>query len=293
MNLETKKQVAILALAVGLGVVAAFGMSQYVQSRISQETKRLAKEYQKKYPVLLDQMDLMKRKINQLSARQEAIVRQQQESSKRIAAQRTGTVNPVVPMSSFSVRTPLGKRAVTIQIDSLSAVGGLINPGDFVDVIANLKVPAERNNPKSKKRETSVVLFQNVQILSVGTNFNPVGSKPAYINQAKARSLRVTLALDPQQIGFLTFAQRHGKLQLALRSPAEHNTKITQVPTWDSLSKYILKHQGTKISIPNKERKKIKRSKKKKRIKPVLIPEKKEEARPLIKIFKRGTETSL
>ena len=291
MNLETKKQAAILALAVGLGIVAAFGMSQYVQNRISQETKRLAKEYQKKYPVLLDQIDLMKRKINQLSARQEAIARQQQESRKRMAAQGTGTVNPVVPMSSFSVRTPLGKRAVTIQIDSLSAVGGLINPGDFVDVIAHLKVPEEKDNPKSKKKETSVVLFQNVQILSVGTNFNPVGNKPAYKNQAKAKSLRVTLALEPQQIGFLTFAQKHGKLQLALRSPAEHDTRIPEVPTWETLSKYVLAHQGTKIEIPKQKEKKVK--KKKKRIKPVLKKEKKKEKKPMIKIFKRGNETSL
>ncbi len=293
MNLETKKQAAILALAVGLGIVAAFAMSQYVQNRISQETKRLAKEYQKKYPVLLDQIDLMKRKINQLSARQEAIARQQQESRKRLAAQGTGTVNPVVPMSSFSVRTPLGKRAVTIQIDSLAAVGGLINPGDFVDVIAHLKVPEERDNPKSKKKETSVVLFQNIQILSVGTNFNPVGSKPAYQNQAKAKSLRVTLALEPQQIGFLTFAQKHGRLQLALRSPAEQNTRIPEIPNWETLSQYILSHQGTKIDVPKKKEKK---KKKKKRIKPVLKKEEKKEKvekKPLIRIFKRGSETSL
>jgi len=194
-----------------------------------------------------------------------------------------------VPIASFAVRTPLGKRAVTINIDSLSAVGGLINAGDFVDVIAHLSIPQEKGKSNSKIKNASVILFQNIQILAVGTRFNPVGERPAYNSQARTSILRVTLALDPQQIGFLTFAQKHGKIQLALRSPAEENTRVSQLPSWETLSKYILMHQGTKIDIP-KEKKK---HKKKKHIKPVLKEEEPEEPKPMLKIFKRGSETSI
>ncbi|MBI5023697.1 MAG: hypothetical protein HZC18_01685 [Candidatus Omnitrophica bacterium] len=45
MNIENKKQIATILLAVGLGLVATFLTSQYVQNNIAQQTKILAKEY--------------------------------------------------------------------------------------------------------------------------------------------------------------------------------------------------------------------------------------------------------
>src|SRR5208283_1357158 len=50
---------------------------------------------------------------------------------------------------SLPLKTPAGKRAVTVMIDSLEAVGGLLNAGDFVDVIAELNVPAQTAERKT------------------------------------------------------------------------------------------------------------------------------------------------
>ena len=47
MNIENKKQIATILLAVGLGLVAAFLTSQYVKTSIEEQTRALAKEYEK------------------------------------------------------------------------------------------------------------------------------------------------------------------------------------------------------------------------------------------------------
>ena len=60
---------------------------------------------------------------------------------------------PKVQERAFSLRTPPGKRAVTLKINSLSAVGGLVNPGDFVDIIAHLELPDERGKVAKKKKD--------------------------------------------------------------------------------------------------------------------------------------------
>ncbi len=47
MNLENKKQIAIIALAVGLGLVAVLLMGNHIQGSIQKETATIAKEFKK------------------------------------------------------------------------------------------------------------------------------------------------------------------------------------------------------------------------------------------------------
>ncbi len=146
----------------------------------------------------------------------------------------------------FSFKTPQGKRALTVLIDSLSAVGGLIRAGDFVDIIAQLNVP----NPKGGIQQVTTVLFQNIQVLAIGTRFISEADASVYATQQNARSLYITLALDPEEAGLVVFTQSNGRLQLSLRSPNEKETKILQVASWDALSDFVLERQGTELLVP-------------------------------------------
>jgi len=241
MNLENKKQVAILVIAVCLGLAAVVLMGNHIQTSIKAETARISNEFeQKRLAPLLNDMKAMQGEIRKLKSRP--------------TAEGTGTASgqeiPAVPKSSLALRTPAGKRAYTVRIDSLSAVGGLINPGDYVDVIAHMDVPDPNEEGKKVTETVSSMVFQNVQILAVGTNLQAPGG---YDQQQKARSLNVTFALTPQEAGLVAFLEKHGKLQLVLRAPAETETEVLQSSNWETLAEYVLETQGTELAFPQEK----------------------------------------
>lgn len=246
MNIENKKQVATLLLAVALGIVAVVLTSQYVKTAVEEQTMMLAREYEKQNQQiaqsnagLVNEINSLKGQVNKLS----------QEVQTKQTVQPGRQDNAPIVTGAFSLRTPKGKRAMTVMIDSLEAVGGLISPGDYVDILGQLNIPSKSDD----KKEVTTVLFQNVQILAVGTNFSPQGSAEVYSMQQKTRSLTVTLALSPEEMGLLTFAQSNGKLKLSLRSPVEQTTENLAVASWDELADYVLKNQGTEILVPAKK----------------------------------------
>ena len=130
------------------------------------------------------------------------------------------------------------------MIDSLAAVGGLLNAGDFVDVIAQLNMPSQDPD----KKTVTAMVFQNLQVLAVNTNLDDPG---AYDEQQAASSLKVTFAVDPQEAGLLSFANKNGILELALRSPDENERKKVKASTWKTLADYVLKNQGLDIQDPD------------------------------------------
>lgn len=267
MNIENKKQIAIILLAVSLGLVAAVLTANHIQTSIQDQTARLSKEFEDtKVKPLQKQLQAMDAKITELERRPVAM-------GPGGPTRGPQSEVPTAPKSSLALRTPAGKRAYTVRIDSLSAVGGLINPGDYVDVLAHLDMP----DPVTNKKDTvSTMVFQNVQILAVGTNLQAPGG---YDEQQRARSLNVTVALTPEESSLLSFIEKNGKLQLVLRAPAETETEILQAATWATLADYVFEKQGTELVIPRGAAK----------VEAVSSQET-EEVKPFIQIFRGGKE---
>ena len=175
MNLENKKQIAIVLLAIGLGLISAVLTGNHIQKSIDKERDRISKDFNEKHiKPLHQQIKHLEQNVKKLASRPAVAA----------PAQRDKTTAPV-SKSSLALRTPAGKRAYVVRIDALSAVGGLINPGDFVDIIAHLDMP----DPETRKKEVlSTMVFQNIQILAVGTNLQAPGG---YEQQQKARALNI------------------------------------------------------------------------------------------------------
>jgi Flp pilus assembly protein CpaB len=287
MNIENKKQFATILLAVGLGLVAAMLMSKVVSDKVDEQTKIIAKEYQGRSAALVKEMDATKMTLKKLSKDHAALAKKVAEQPKMLRQAAPTPEKPSIQEMAFSLRTPPGKRAITVLIRPLLAVGGLVNPGDFVDIIAHLNIPDEEGvevsarNKKEQEKVTSV-LFQNIQVLAVGVNFNPMGDAPPYEDQQTKKALNVTLAVSPEEAGLLAFAETHGDLQLSLRSPAETEDKVLQqVASWDALADFVLEHQGTELRVPMR--------------KSTITPEEtdeleEEEAKPFVQIFRGGRE---
>ncbi len=270
MNLENKKQLAIILLAVGLGLVSAILTANHIQTSIKKETARLSQEYEnKKIKPLVREIKALQKEMKQLATRQANLAARGPGEKGMAGADGSA---PSVPKSSLALRTPAGKRAYTVNIDSLSAVGGLINPGDFVDILAHMSMP---DLVKNKNSKVSTMVFQNVQILAVGTNLQAPGG---YSQQQSARSLRVTFALSPEEASLMSFIERNGKMQLILRPPAETETELMQVANWAALADYVFEKQGTELVIPRAQT----------GLAPVSVDRKQENVKPFIEMFKGG-----
>lgn len=286
MSIENKKQFATILLAIGLGLVAAMLMSKVVNDKVDQQTSVIAKDFQIKSTKLVKEMDGTRNALKKLTQEHAALAKRVAQQPKVVQVQTpTDTKKRTVQNATFSLRTPPGKRAITIAIDSLYAVGGLLNPGDFIDIIAQLAVPVSplRSNKKGASSEkVTTVLFQNIQVLAVGTNFDPRGVIPPYEMQQGARKLNVTLAVSPEEAGLLTFAEAKGRLRFSLRSPEEMHDKVLQeVASWNSLADFVLKMQGTELKVPETKTK-------------VVVDDNEEEVegepKPSIQIFRGGRE---
>jgi len=149
--------------------------------------------------------------------------------------------------ASLSMVTPIGKRAVTISVDNISAVGGMIRPGDYVDVVAMITVPVTTAQGKQSTQATSVSLFQNVLVLAIGQDMATSGQQQSAVeSRYKKEEKRVmdfsviTLALTPKESNLLGFVQDQGKIRLALRSPADAKIERIQSDSWDSLFQYLM-----------------------------------------------------
>jgi Flp pilus assembly protein CpaB len=121
----------------------------------------------------------------------------------------------------------------------------MIRPGDYVDVVAMLSVPATNAQGKQVIQVTSVSLFQNVLVLAIGQDISTSGQQGAGESRYKKEekkldSSAITLALNPNEANLLGFVQDQGRIRLVLRSPADAKIESTQPVSWDSLFQYLI-----------------------------------------------------
>jgi pilus assembly protein CpaB len=105
-------------------------------------------------------------------------------------------------------------RAVSIPIDRVKGVSGMILPGDRVDVIAIPPATAAGGGPPPK----AVTILRGIRVLAVGTNLEDPTATPSPEEMASAT---VTLEVNPKQADYLAWADANSNLRLALRSPRE------------------------------------------------------------------------
>jgi pilus assembly protein CpaB len=108
-----------------------------------------------------------------------------------------------------------GRRAVTVRVDDVRGVAGFIRPGDFVDIVLIAEEGAAR------RENYSEVLLQHVKVLAVDQLASESQEKPSV---AKA----VTLEVTPVQAQKILLASNIGKLSLILRRSAETSIDPSQ-----------------------------------------------------------------
>ncbi len=141
---------------------------------------------------------------------------------------------------SLSSKIPPGKRAITIPVDNISSVGGMIRPGDHVDVLGSVPVPFMTAEGKQAMQMSTMPLFQDILVLAVGQEFTTIPGGPQDKKETRALSNVITLSLDPQQANLIAFAQEQGKIRLVLRSPGDTQLETAAPASWDALYRNVM-----------------------------------------------------
>lgn len=77
--------------------------------------------------------------------------------------------------SQFGIDTPLslvvpqGMRAISVQIGAIATAGGMVRPGDHVDLLHSSKAQSNSDDGSSINLATACYVLQDVQVLTIGT----------------------------------------------------------------------------------------------------------------------------
>jgi pilus assembly protein CpaB len=109
------------------------------------------------------------------------------------------------------------RRAVSVKVDPVVSVAGFVTPGTRVDVLATLRrVDTDEKLPFTK------LILQDIPVLAIDQKLEEAkNGEPELVSV-------VTVEVTPKQSEELTYAAHEGRLQLALRSPADHEEVKTQ-----------------------------------------------------------------
>lgn len=118
--------------------------------------------------------------------------------------------------------------AITIPVDAVSSLNGLVRPYNRVDVIGTFTRP-DQADPNLQM--VTMTILRNVKVLACGANLSGNSTGRGYNT--------VTLKVSLEEAEMLVFAQNKGRLTLALRSPEFGSREETMPPpvNWDTFLK--------------------------------------------------------
>lgn len=125
-------------------------------------------------------------------------------------------IRPGESNEGLAYKIPEGKRAMSVAIDEVSGVSGLIKPGDRVDIISNITI----EDPKDDRKQIpfTLVVLQDIEVLSVGKILETkVGDGGPNITEART----ITLAVTIEESLPLKSVSERGSISLLLRSPID------------------------------------------------------------------------
>lgn len=136
-------------------------------------------------------------------------------------------IRPNAPGFLSAVLKP-GMRAVSVAVDNVSGNAGLIQPGDYVDVILVQETSARGSSangfgfPEAEAKARSVVsetIVEKARVIAVGSEFLQHQEEDAARKDTGRNAARtITLEVKPRAAEAIAVAARLGSITLALRS---------------------------------------------------------------------------
>lgn len=217
----------LLGLALGVGLLSAWGVQRYIQGQMQAiESRSKAGTVR----VLVPRDDLAKgsviseetvavRAVPKEWAHANAILEAQFDrvASQRLALPATGGQMLMWSMlegqraPSFSARLAGGRRAITVPVDEVNSISGMLQPGDRIDLMLSAKREA---------KPLLLPLLQNVVILATGAQAVPANDDGSP-GTGRRSYTTITLEVSPDEAQRVLAAREIGKIAALLRAPGD------------------------------------------------------------------------
>lgn len=221
--LRPNKTWVVLGAALGIGLLAALAARSYLSSRMAELE---AKARGRTVSVVVAKSDLVKgtklspetvavRNVPMEFAHSSAILPDQFERVEGQALAFNVKSGEMVLWSllegkrapTFSARVEAGRRAITVPVDEINSMSGLLEPGDLIDLMVTVD---------QKGRKVTLPLMQGVQVMATGQRS---------VDDPKSGERRiystVTLDTDPREARNIIVARDAGRITALLRNPQD------------------------------------------------------------------------
>jgi pilus assembly protein CpaB len=133
-------------------------------------------------------------------------------------------INLNIP-KDFSDTIQIGHRAITIQVDEINSISGLVRPGNFIDLYARMQGSSIPALDSSDSGEVVIPVLEDVFVLATDRH-SARPNEDEFINMNPADHRRtydtLTLEVTPKEAALISLAESRGSLIASLR-----NTKDT------------------------------------------------------------------
>lgn len=240
----------MMVLAVFIGLAAAGGVYFYIQS----VQKQAAQQQVKYVPVVMAKEAIPARTVIEekfLDVKQlpeQAVTADMIRDSKEILGKVTTSaiiVGEIIQRPKIAEKgagmglsfiVPQGKRALSIKVDDVQGVAGLIKPGDFVDVLSTFDIVKQTTSSTNQAQPTesmAVTVLQNAQVLALDQMMEarpPEQEGKQVSGGPPAIYTLVTLAVLPKEAERVHLLYQKGPVRLTLR-PLREFSKISSSGT--------------------------------------------------------------
>lgn len=131
-----------------------------------------------------------------------------------------------------------GVRALTISVDEVNALSGMLQPGDRIDLLLSARLPfgigrsgqasgqaSDAQQAASEPADVTLPLMQDVLVLATGRQVRAGSDVSGETGRAFTS---ITIETTPEQAQRLVVAQRTGRLTALLRNPGDRGAMAHQ-----------------------------------------------------------------
>jgi pilus assembly protein CpaB len=231
--LRARRTALTVAGAVGFGALAVVGGRNYIAERLELEKARLQPRHEM-VEVVVAKRDLRRGEVvgpdtmavralpreyapgaAVVPARFDAIAGGRLQVPMRAGEPLLAGAVASAEAGPISARVKPGVRAMTIAVDEVNSLSGMLQPGDRIDLLLSVRPPAAGGVAQPEITRT---VMQGVAVMATGRQ-----SRASLGEEAGAGRpyTSITVEVDPDQAQRLVVAQRSGKLTAVLRNPED------------------------------------------------------------------------
>lgn len=146
-----------------------------------------------------------------------------------------------IALNDFAGSLVKGTRAMTVDVDELNSVAHMIQPGNLIDLLLEMR--------RDDGGQTVVPFMSRMKVLATGQRLTN-DSDESGPGQRRFSYANLTLQVTPVQAARLTLAQDIGKLRFILRNPKDEQRSDFSVNTQNILDEIIARarhsrHRGS------------------------------------------------